>query len=145
MRKRGELAELRIPTRTRGERVAIRVDGRKVTAHAGETLFAALTAAGIRVLRHAAPAGETGAPGRHAGNVDAPLRERPAGGSTPRRDAAPTGKAPALPEATKKTARGGFCGMGVCQECRVTVDGRPDQRACMTEVRDGMEVSTDAH
>jgi hypothetical protein len=24
-----------------------------------------------------------------------------------------------------KTARGGFCGMGVCQECRVTVDGCP--------------------
>jgi sarcosine oxidase subunit alpha len=34
--------------------------------------------------------------------------------------------------------------MGVCQECRVTVDGRPDQRACMTAVRDGMEVATDA-
>ena len=42
-----------------------------------------------------------------------------------------------------KTARGGFCGMGVCQECRVMVDGLPDQRACMTEVRDGMEVVTD--
>jgi D-hydroxyproline dehydrogenase subunit gamma len=43
----------------------------------------------------------------------------------------------------KKAARGGFCGMGVCQECRVMVDGLPDQRACMTEVRDGMEISTD--
>ena len=42
-----------------------------------------------------------------------------------------------------KTARGGFCGMGVCQECRVMVDGLPDQRACMTEVRDGMEIFTD--
>ena len=42
-----------------------------------------------------------------------------------------------------KTARGGFCGMGVCQECRLMVDGLPDQRACMTEVRDGMEVVTD--
>jgi predicted molibdopterin-dependent oxidoreductase YjgC len=42
-----------------------------------------------------------------------------------------------------KTARGGFCGMGVCQECRVMVDGLPDQRACMTEVRDGMEICTD--
>jgi predicted molibdopterin-dependent oxidoreductase YjgC len=40
-------------------------------------------------------------------------------------------------------ARGGFCGMGVCQECRVMVDGLPDQRACMTEVRDGMEILTD--
>jgi sarcosine oxidase subunit alpha len=43
-----------------------------------------------------------------------------------------------------KTARGGFCGMGVCQECRVTVDGMPDRRACMTLVREGMEVLTDA-
>jgi sarcosine oxidase subunit alpha len=41
-------------------------------------------------------------------------------------------------------ARGGFCGMGVCQECRVTVDGLPDQRACMLLVRDGMEIATDA-
>ena len=42
-----------------------------------------------------------------------------------------------------EAARGGFCGMGVCQECRVMVDGLPDQRACMTEVRDGMEICTD--
>ena len=41
-----------------------------------------------------------------------------------------------------KAARGGFCGMGVCQECRVTIDGMPDRRACMTEVREGMEVET---
>jgi sarcosine oxidase subunit alpha len=33
--------------------------------------------------------------------------------------------------------------MGLCQECRVTVDGMPDRRACMTEVREGMEVLTD--
>jgi sarcosine oxidase subunit alpha len=52
----------------------------------------------------------------------------------------------ALRPASKKlteAARGGFCGMGVCQECRVMVDGLPDQRACMTEVRGGMEISTD--
>lgn len=42
-----------------------------------------------------------------------------------------------------ETARGGFCGMGVCQECRVTIDGMPDRRACMTDVREGMEVVTD--
>jgi sarcosine oxidase subunit alpha len=41
-----------------------------------------------------------------------------------------------------QNARGGLCGMGVCQECRVTVDGMPDRRACMTEVREGMEVMT---
>jgi sarcosine oxidase subunit alpha len=42
-----------------------------------------------------------------------------------------------------KDARGGLCGMGVCQECRVTIDGMPDRRACMTEVLEGMEVVTD--
>ena len=36
--------------------------------------------------------------------------------------------------------RGLFCGMGVCQECVVTVDGRPNQRACMTPVTDGMRI-----
>ena len=36
--------------------------------------------------------------------------------------------------------RGLFCGMGVCQECRVTVDGVPNVRACMTGVREGMRV-----
>jgi predicted molibdopterin-dependent oxidoreductase YjgC len=46
-------------------------------------------------------------------------------------------------EGASETAAGGFCGMGVCQECRVTVDGVPDRRACMTDVRDGMEVVTD--
>jgi len=52
----------------------------------------------------------------------------------------------ALRPASKKlteAARGGFCGRVVCQECRVMVDGLPDQRACMTEVREGMEVVTD--
>lgn len=36
--------------------------------------------------------------------------------------------------------RGVFCGMGVCQDCLVTVDGVPNQRACMTELRDGAVV-----
>jgi len=38
--------------------------------------------------------------------------------------------------------RGPVCGMGVCHECRVTVDGVPDRRACLEPVRDGMEVVT---
>lgn len=40
--------------------------------------------------------------------------------------------------------RGPLCGMGVCQECRVFIDGIPHQRACMIQVRDGMDVRTDA-
>jgi predicted molibdopterin-dependent oxidoreductase YjgC len=38
--------------------------------------------------------------------------------------------------------RGVFCGMGVCFECLVTIDGQPNQRACMTPVRAGMKVDT---
>ncbi|HET7097850.1 MAG TPA: 2Fe-2S iron-sulfur cluster-binding protein [Casimicrobiaceae bacterium] len=34
--------------------------------------------------------------------------------------------------------RGIFCGMGVCQECVVHVDGLPSRRACMEIVADGM-------
>jgi len=30
--------------------------------------------------------------------------------------------------------RGMFCGMGVCQDCLVEIDGKPNQRACMTKV-----------
>ena len=37
--------------------------------------------------------------------------------------------------------RGIFCGMGVCWDCLVVVDGVPNTRACMTWVRDGMTVS----
>lgn len=40
--------------------------------------------------------------------------------------------------------RGVFCGMGVCHDCLVTVDGRRGMRACMTPVRDGMQVLPEA-
>jgi sarcosine oxidase subunit alpha len=74
------------------------VNGRRVAAFAGETLFAVLVVEGFRIVR---------------------------------------------PPVEGASASGGFCGMGVCQECRVTVDGVADRRACMTAVRDGMEVVTD--
>lgn len=35
--------------------------------------------------------------------------------------------------------RGLYCGMGVCFECAVTIDGET-QRACIVQVRDGMVV-----
>ncbi|MDE0047066.1 MAG: (2Fe-2S)-binding protein [bacterium] len=38
--------------------------------------------------------------------------------------------------------RGMFCGMGVCFACLLSVDGRPNVRACLTEVKDGMVVET---
>uniref|UniRef100_A0A7C4VRF8 (2Fe-2S)-binding protein n=1 Tax=Desulfatirhabdium butyrativorans TaxID=340467 RepID=A0A7C4VRF8_9BACT len=36
--------------------------------------------------------------------------------------------------------RGIFCGMGICGECRMIVDGVPNVRICQTIVRDGMVV-----
>ena len=39
--------------------------------------------------------------------------------------------------------RGPVCGMGICFECRVTVDGVPHRRACMEPLRSGMVVETD--
>jgi predicted molibdopterin-dependent oxidoreductase YjgC len=45
---------------------------------------------------------------------------------------------------TRKTVggspRGVFCGIGVCFDCLVVVDGVPNTRACMTWVREGMHI-----
>ncbi len=43
---------------------------------------------------------------------------------------------------TYNLARTLFCGMGVCHQCLVTVDGIRDVRACMTKVRPGMKIET---
>jgi len=40
--------------------------------------------------------------------------------------------------------RGPLCGMGICFECRVTIDGVPHSRSCQTPCADGMEVRTHA-
>ncbi len=87
---------LRIPGVIRGKKIRLTVDGRPVTAHEGETVHAALTAAGIKGLKNS-------------------------------RSSQP---------------RGVFCGMGICYECLVQINGLPDQRACMTLAEDQMEVYT---
>jgi D-hydroxyproline dehydrogenase subunit gamma len=38
-------------------------------------------------------------------------------------------------------SRGLFCGMGVCFDCLVVVDGVPGTRACVTWVREGMVIN----
>jgi predicted molibdopterin-dependent oxidoreductase YjgC len=38
--------------------------------------------------------------------------------------------------------RGVFCGIGVCFDCLVTVNGRPNQRACLLPARPGDVVRT---
>jgi predicted molibdopterin-dependent oxidoreductase YjgC len=40
--------------------------------------------------------------------------------------------------------RGPLCAMGVCFECRVTIDGVAHRLACQTVCTHGMEVRTDA-
>jgi len=40
-------------------------------------------------------------------------------------------------------SRGPLCGMGVCFECRVTIDRVAHQRSCSIIAQDGMEVVTD--
>lgn len=38
--------------------------------------------------------------------------------------------------------RGYFCGIGLCSDCMMIVDGVPNVRTCVTPVRDGMTVTT---
>ena len=72
-------------------------DGRELTARAGESLIAALFAAGVRVLRTMPESGEP---------------------------------------------RGGYCLIGRCADCLMTVDGALNVRVCQTPVRGGMRVET---
>ncbi|SHG52193.1 (2Fe-2S)-binding protein [Massilia sp. CF038] len=39
-------------------------------------------------------------------------------------------------------ARFALCGMGQCQECRVTIDGRAHRLACQERCQDGMVIAT---
>jgi NADPH-dependent 2,4-dienoyl-CoA reductase/sulfur reductase-like enzyme len=80
------------------EAVPITFDGREIAARRGETLAAALAAAGVKAFRTT----RLGAP------------------------------------------RGLFCGMGVCQDCLVEVDGGPNRRACMIKVDGPLEVRMQA-
>ena len=81
----------------RGEAMQIIVDGVAIPAHAGESVAAAMLAAGLRCTGRSVRRGEP---------------------------------------------RGFFCGMGVCWECAVVIDGVRTERACMQRVRPGMRVDT---
>lgn len=83
----------------RTEPVSFTFDGRPMTAEVGQTVGAALLAAGIRSWRVTRSGG------------------RP---------------------------RGLFCGIGVCFDCLVDVNGDRAVRACLVPVRDGDEVRTSA-
>jgi len=81
----------------RGRPMEIEVDGRKVTAYEGETVAAAVVAAGGKTFRRTVKKGHP---------------------------------------------RGMFCGIGVCFECLMTIDGVPNTRACQTLVTPGCRVET---
>jgi len=38
--------------------------------------------------------------------------------------------------------RGPLCGMGICLECRVTINDRLQQRSCLVLVEPGMRIET---
>lgn len=40
--------------------------------------------------------------------------------------------------------RGALCGMGICFECRVSINGRAHCRSCQIACEPGMDVKTDA-
>jgi D-hydroxyproline dehydrogenase subunit gamma len=45
-------------------------------------------------------------------------------------------------QSTTGDVRAPVCGMGICYECRVTINGVAHQRACMVIVEHGMRVDT---
>ena len=78
-------------------RSTVRFDGTDIDFVPGQSIGAALTAAGIRSWRTTRVSG------------------RP---------------------------RGLFCGIGICFDCLVVADGRPNQRACLLPAWDGLDVTT---
>ena len=40
-------------------------------------------------------------------------------------------------------SRAALCGMGICFECRLTVDGQRHVRSCQLQCESGMDVQTD--
>lgn len=38
--------------------------------------------------------------------------------------------------------RAAICGMGICFECRATINGTPHQRTCQLACAEGMEIET---
>ncbi len=81
----------------RGQRFEILVDGEKIFAYEGETIGAALMAAGRRTFRY-------------------------------------TNK--------YEQPRGLYCGIGLCQECRMVINGVPNTQACQTFATPGCQVET---
>ena len=48
----------------------------------------------------------------------------------------------ALRMTQKQAPRGVYCGMGICYECRMIVNGIPNVRTCMTLATPGCKITT---
>jgi sarcosine oxidase subunit alpha len=80
-----------------GRQFEIKADGRVIVAYEGETIAAALAAAGIHTVRRTSK------------------RDHP---------------------------RGMFCGIGLCWECAMVINGVPNTRSCQTLATPGCRVET---
>lgn len=49
----------------------------------------------------------------------------------------------ALRHSVNGQPRGALCGMGICFECRLTINGQEHCRSCQIQCREGMQVVTD--
>jgi len=81
----------------RGESFEIEVDGERILAYEGETIAAALLAAGKRMCRITTK---------------------------------------------EKEPRGIYCGIGICFECRMIVDGKLNTRVCQTLATPNCKIQT---
>ncbi len=51
-------------------------------------------------------------------------------------------RVPSFRTSVRGDPRAPVCGMGVCYECRATIDGVAHQRACLRVVEPGMRIDT---
>ncbi|ALN59951.1 MULTISPECIES: 2Fe-2S iron-sulfur cluster-binding protein [Lysobacter] len=73
-------------------------------------------------------------------DIDGVAVEVPAGASVA---AAVALAAPHFRRSRSGQPRAPLCGMGVCFECRVRIDGVEHQRSCLVPAREGMRVACD--
>lgn len=96
--------------------INLTIDGRSASVAAGTTVAAAIA-------------------------IAAASRPAPA---VPGLDGSATGAAGVTRRSVGGQLRAPLCGMGVCQECRVTVNGRAHVLSCQTLCLPGMDVQTGA-
>ena len=84
-------------TYEKGQKVHFTLDGQDMVGYEGESIAAALHAAGVMTHRYTAK------------------QHKP---------------------------RGIFCAIGRCTDCVMIVDGQPNVRTCITELKEGMNIQT---